>query len=356
MARLIVVAIALCLATAVFAPPALADTCYETAQVNIDCSAKSPGAPQQGQPTGATNQWNDLRQRLYQSLHADEIARNSRIQEIKDLADAAIRDYRNGDLQSASSFYGAAVSAAGDDPDIAARLQRYVEAGTGVPLNSWYGQATTNSAAAPAAVAVPAAAEQPADPPAPPAFLGIENDPEYKKLLEDPRSQQVQEVMKSLSPECQQIFGSFLQAAENHNSDAASAAYGQLRDRCDAQIHHVAEEAGASLPERVLNDRMMGLARRAMGNDPNAVVAGIGGRAGEAGGGGDGYDAAEVMNFGLALLGILGNASALSVRPVSIPSSMPRMAAPTLRAPTPPPPMYRPPPPTSNSTITGLGN
>jgi hypothetical protein len=347
MARLLALALVLPL----FAAPALADTCQETPQVNIDCTLKSPGGAPRGQSTKPAG---ETRERLKQKILEDSNARNAKLQEIKDLADGAIRQHNMGDLETARTLYGAALREAGEDAELAMKLRRYVEAGTGETLESWYGTKPDGVAAAPAA-APPPAAEQQAAPALPKPMLGITSDPEYKKLLENPRLDQVQSSMKSLPPECQQMLGTFLENSEDGDSGAATASYRQLRARCDGEMRRVADQAGAPMPERILNDRMMGLGRRAMGTDPNAVIAGIGNRGGDASGsGGDAYDPAEVMDFGLALLGIFGGVAAMSGHPVAVPAV--RGAPPGPRSWGSALPLYRPQPAASRSTITGLGN
>jgi hypothetical protein len=104
-----------------------------------------------------------------------------------------------------------------------------------------------------------------------------------------------------MSPQCQAQLNRLLEGADKSDKEKAYAAYGALRAECDAQIRRAAEAAQVGLPERVLSSRASEAMRKAMSGDPGRLAEAYADRGYDGG-----YDVGEVINFGFALLGLLG--------------------------------------------------
>lgn len=116
----------------------------------------------------------------------------------------------------------------------------------------------------------------------------------------DPR----QQAFRQMSPKCQAQLNRLLEGADANDKSKATEAYASLRADCDAQIRRAAEAAHVGLPERVLSPRASEAMRKAMSGDPGQLAQAYGGRAYDGQ-----FDAGEVINFGFALLGLLGGAA-----------------------------------------------
>ena len=97
-------------------------------------------------------------------------------------------------------------------------------------------------------------------------------------------------ALAALSPQCRKQLQSLLQGAETGDREKAYSAYRSLRADCDAEIHRLAAEAYARLPECKLSSRSRGALERVVG----AIAEG---RTYDAS-----YDMDEVIGFGVALI------------------------------------------------------
>jgi hypothetical protein len=110
-----------------------------------------------------------------------------------------------------------------------------------------------------------------------------------------------QQAVAQLSPQCRGELNSLLQGADTGDGGKASAAYGDLRAQCDAQIRALAVAAGVELPERPMPARSKKLLDQAM----NGNVGPVPDTAAAVALGGGSYNAGEVLEFGFALLNVL---------------------------------------------------
>lgn len=127
-----------------------------------------------------------------------------------------------------------------------------------------------------------------------------------------------------LSPQCQDQFNNLLEATNASDRQRAANAYAALRGAsCDVQMREVASATSLGLPERRVSDRARGRMDRAMGADPNAALSGAANRnaqdaaSGGGGGGGGEFEIDQVINFGMALLGVMSAFSGQSFGGVS---------------------------------------
>ena len=116
-----------------------------------------------------------------------------------------------------------------------------------------------------------------------------------------PQAAPGQQAFQQMSPQCQAQLNRLLEGADKNDKEKASAAYGTLRAECDPQIRRAAEAAQVGLPERVLSSRAMEAMKKAMSGDPGRLAEAYADRGYDGG-----FDAGEVINFGFALLGLLG--------------------------------------------------
>jgi|GEM_PF-4940348 len=124
-----------------------------------------------------------------------------------------------------------------------------------------------------------------------------------------------------LSPQCQDQFNNLLEATNAGDRQRAANAYTALRGAsCDVQMREVANVTSLGLPERRVSDRARSRMDRAMGTDPNAALSGAANRNAQdaAGGGGGGdFEIDQVINFGMAMLGVMSAFSGQSFGGVS---------------------------------------
>jgi hypothetical protein len=160
-----------------------------------------------------------------------------------------------------------------------------------------------------------APAPQPAPAP-PPAANSAQSAPPPS-----PQALRQATAIGQLSPQCQDQFNNLLEATNASDRQRAANAYAALRGAsCDVQMREVASATSLGLPERRMSARANDRMNRAMGADPNAALAGAANRSTQeaAGGGGGGdFEIDQVINFGMALLGVMSAFSGQSFGGVS---------------------------------------
>lgn len=170
-------------------------------------------------------------------------------------------------------------------------------------------------------------APQPAPAPAPPPVAAAPppvSNPGQSAPPPSPQALRQATAIGQLSPQCQDQFNNLLEATNANDRQRAANAYAALRGAsCDVQIREVASATSLGLPERRMSARANDRMNRAMGADPNAALSGAANRnaqdaAGGGGGGGGGdFEVDQVINFGMALLGVMSAFSGQSFGGVS---------------------------------------
>jgi hypothetical protein len=118
----------------------------------------------------------------------------------------------------------------------------------------------------------------------------------------DPDAARKQQALSQMSPQCRGELNQLLQGADSGDQAKAANAYGSLRGQCDPSLRSLAGIGGLGLPERIMTSRSQRLLDRAMAGDEGAVP----GRAAEAAqAGGSSFDMGQVLDFGIALLGVM---------------------------------------------------
>ena len=403
-----------------------ADTCYETASVAIDCTAKS-GAPQKAtpKPSNTPSLREQLRERLgnaatVKAAPASADALNQRIVDARGRAEQALSEASSASdperLKALKQDYAAAkadLDKAYDDAAVAAGSPdgRKAILDMKKQVDDRYAQEASQAAWNSDAAAAPPS-EQPAPPAGPDNVTAIgdsvyvcdgpvagannvscrevsrdgkqclavtladgamgwrdstatpctENDLAQRDAFQTAQRDSTWSGefgadenrraadLNAMSASCRAHFSTLLEGADLQDKEKAYAGYAGLRAECDAAIKKLAADANATLPERALNERLSGMMAKAMGGDPDALVAAVGERKYDDGGS---YDPGEVLDFSIQLLNLFGNAASLYanthgggaatpgiVQGVSRPAGVSRTYG--QGAPTRPPPVYRP--------------
>jgi hypothetical protein len=165
-------------------------------------------------------------------------------------------------------------------------------------------------------------APQPAAAPPPVAAAPPAANPGQSAPPPSPQALRQATAIGQLSPQCQDQLNNLLEATNAGERQRAANAYTALRGAsCDVQMREVASATSLGLPERRMSARANDTMSRAMGADPNAALAGAANRnaqgAGGGGGGGGDFEIDQVINFGMALLGVMSAFSGQSFGGVS---------------------------------------
>jgi hypothetical protein len=214
-------------------PVALADSCWETATVNIDCTTKSPRAAPQtpaAKQEAAKQATEKLRKQISDKLNEagnkEIAARNEKTARIVGLADGAVNQQYRGDNRAARTLYNAALREAGDDPDLVDEIRRYVERGTGVPLATWYDDQPAATAAPAQPLPAPAQAAEPVERPF--TMDAQETEAEIRRLIASIDDDEASAPPDSLSPECQALVQNYVAAARVNDGPGAAAGLNAL--------------------------------------------------------------------------------------------------------------------------------